>query len=68
MTMNAEMCRYCGGLIMEQGKTYGYTGKVCYCLVPGRATQVPLHTVPSYITEIINRLEAIEKRLEKLNV
>jgi hypothetical protein len=28
----SDTCLNCGGLIMEQGKTYGYAGPVCYCL------------------------------------
>jgi hypothetical protein len=29
--MMNHMCSFCGGLIMEAGKTYGYGGKVCDC-------------------------------------
>lgn len=26
-----SVCQICHGLIMEQGKTYSYSGKICYC-------------------------------------
>jgi hypothetical protein len=30
--MSEQTCKQCGGLIMEQGKCYGYAGKVCQCM------------------------------------
>lgn len=33
MAGTGDICMTCGGLIMEPGVAYGYTGKICHCIV-----------------------------------
>lgn len=51
--MSDSICRNCGGLIMEPGKSYGWAGKTCHCPVhPSRQYQDPatdpLRIVPMF--------------------
>lgn len=36
--MSDSICLKCGGLIMEQGRCYGYAGKACQCVLPRYVT------------------------------
>lgn len=70
-------CRTCGGLIVEPNKAYGYAGPVCGCVVPRHQDDGRCHgagigqqmgglnlmSTPTYIVEILNRLERIEALL-----
>ena len=75
-------CQTCGGLIMEQGKVYGYSGPVCYCQYPNRGglsnygqsgsglgNQGGLGSMQSqYIYDVVNKILATLVRIEeKLN-
>jgi hypothetical protein len=51
----SDQCLNCGGLIMEPGKVYGYSGKTCYCPeLPGtgyrrRASDVSIQVVQHWV-------------------
>lgn len=49
----SNSCMTCGGLIMEPGKAYGYSGPVCNCIVPPKYQQ-PIGQQPYQHSQIQN--------------
>lgn len=63
-------CAACSGAILEPGRSYQYSGPVCSCRVPkyqslGQWSRGGINEVstPTYIVDIINRLDRIENLL-----
>lgn len=55
-----SVCKECGGLIMEQGKCYGYAGKVCNCQPPRYVTHPMFIPQPDINTELTRLRQQVE--------
>ncbi len=63
--MSDSICLKCGGLIMEQGKCYGYAGKACQCVLPRYVTD-PMFVPQKDDTELTRLKRQVEVLREGL--